>query len=110
MKSDLGTITDLVVNDINENSLNKIIYVAKTDNEEHHDTVVYYLQTDGTVTTNNVLALRYPKVKFKYEFYSDKDYPNLQTKASKALIDSSLKHSITFNFSFIFSLIFFLSS
>ena len=100
IKSDLGTITDLVVNDINENSLNKVIYVAKSDNEEHHDTVVYYLQTDGTVTTNNVLALRYPKVKFKYEFYSDKDYPNLETKASKALIDSSLKHNITFNFSF----------
>ena len=100
IKNDLGTITNLVVNDINENSLNKVIYVPKTENEEYTDTVIYYLQTDGTVTTDNNLSLRYPKVKFKYEFYSDKDYPTLLTKARKALIDSSLKHSITFNFSF----------
>ena len=37
----------------------------------------------------------------KYEFYSDKDYSSLLTKATKALVDSSLEHNITFNFSFI---------
>ena len=36
----------------------------------------------------------------KYEFYGDKDYDSLLTKATKALVASSLEHSITFNFSF----------
>lgn len=100
IKAGLGIITDLVVNDINENSLNKVIFLPKSDNEQYHGTVIYYLQTNGTITTESVLALRFPKVKFKYEYYSDKDYPNLLTKATKLLIDSSLKHNITFNFSF----------
>ena len=37
----------------------------------------------------------------KYEFYGDKDYDSLLTKATKALVDSSLEHTITFSFSFI---------
>ena len=41
------------------------------------------------------------EVKMKYEFYSDKDYASLLTKATKALVDSSLEHTITFNFSFL---------
>ena len=101
MKSSLGTITELNVNDTNEISLNKVYYIPKAENTQHTNQVVYYLTNDGQVVTTAPALKRIHKVKMKYEFYSDKDYSSLLTKATKALVDSSLEHTITFNFSFI---------
>ena len=101
MKSSLGTITELNVNDTNEVSLNKVYYIPKTENTQHTSQVIYYLTNDGQVVTTAPALKRIHKVKMKYEFYSDKDYDSLLTKATKALVDSSLEHTITFNFSFI---------
>lgn len=101
MKSTLGNITDLNVNDTNEVSLNKVFYIPKAENTQHTSQVIYYLTNDGQVVTTAPALKRIHKVKMKYEFYSDKDYSSLLTKATKALIDSSLEHTITFNFSFI---------
>ena len=101
MKSTLGNITDLNVNDTNEVSLNKVYYIPKAENTQHTSQVIYYLTNDGQVVTTAPALKRIHKVKMKYEFYSDKDYSSLLTRATKALIDSSLEHTITFNFSFI---------
>ncbi len=101
MKSTLGTITELNVNDTNEVSLNKVYYIPKAENTQHTSQVIYYLTNDGQVVTTAPALKRIHKVKMKYEFYSDKDYDSLLTKATKALVDSSLEHTITFNFSFI---------
>ena len=101
MKSTLGTITELNVNDTNEVSLNKVYYIPKAENTQHTSQIVYYLTNDGQVVTTAPALKRIHKVKMKYEFYSDKDYASLLTKATKALVDSSLEHTITFNFSFI---------
>ena len=101
MKSTLGTISELNVNDTNEISLNKVYYIPKAENTQHTSQVVYYLTNDGQVVTTAPALKRIHKVKMKYEFYSDKDYDSLPTKATKALVDSSLEHTITFNFSFI---------
>lgn len=101
MKSSLGTITELNVNDTNEISLNKVYYIPKAENTTHTNQVVYYLTNDGHVVTTAPALKRIQKVKMKYEFYGDKDYDSLLTKATKALVDSSLQHNITFNFSFL---------
>lgn len=101
MKSTLGTITELNVNDTNEVSLNKVYYIPKAENTQHTSQVIYYLTNDGQVVTTAPALKRIHKVKMTYEFYSDKDYDSLLTKATKALVDSSLEHTITFNFSFI---------
>lgn len=101
IRSDLGTITNLLISDANENSVNKIIFFPKSDNTSHTGTVSYYLLTNGTVSTLATSPYRIEKVRFKYQAYSDKDYTSLQTKATSALIDSSLEHSITFDFSFV---------
>ncbi len=100
LRDNLGSVTNLVVNDTNENSLNKVIFVPKAENRTYRSRINYYLWTDGTVTTTNNLNKRNPKVKFSFEYFSDDDYPSLKTKATKLLIDSSLKHNITFNFSY----------
>ena len=101
MKYDLGTISELVINDTNEISLNKVFYIPKAENTQHTTTIIYYLNKEGEVVRTASALDRIPKVKMKYEFYSDKDYDSLLSKATKALIDSSLQHSITFNFSFL---------
>ena len=101
MKSSLGTITDLNVNDTNEVSLNKVYYIPKAENTQHTNQVIYYLTTDCQVVTTAPALKRIHKVKMKYEFYGDKDYDSLLSKATKSLVDSSLEHSIIFNFSFI---------
>lgn len=99
LRDNLGTITDLVINDTNEISLNKIIFIPKAENITYRSEIAYYLTNTGTVTKTQSF-FRSKKVKVKYEYFSDKDYDALLTKASEALIDSSLQHSITFSFCF----------
>lgn len=100
LRSDLGTITNLVISDTNGASANKIIYYPKSDNSTYTTVVTYYLYGDGTVSTVATSGKRITPVVFKTEKYGDKDYPNLLTKATSALIDSSLEHSITFDFAY----------
>lgn len=100
LRSDLGTITNLVISDTNEVSANKIIYYPKSDNSTYKTVISYYLYDDGTVSTIAKSDKRITPVVFKTEKYSDKDHPNLLTKATSALIDSSLEHSITFDFAY----------
>jgi hypothetical protein len=101
LRSDLGTISNLIISDTNEVSLNKVIYRPKAENSLHTSTIAYYLLRNGIVSTDFGSSQRYDNVIFKYQFYSDKDFDSLQTKATSELIDSSLKHSISFDFSFI---------
>ena len=101
IKHDLGSISNLVINDTNENSLNKVVFVPKSDNTTYRSRITYYLYLDGTISRNNTLTRRNPKVKVKYEYYADNDYSSLLSKATKLLIDDSLNHSITFSFSFV---------
>lgn len=101
MRSDLGTISNLVISDTNDSSLNKIIFYPKNDNALRTSIISYYLLNDGTISTNTNSPKRIDKVSFKCEFYSDSDYSSLLTKATSALIDSSLEHNITFDFSFL---------
>ena len=100
MKSNLGTISNLTISDANENALNKIIFYPKAENSLRTSIIAYYLLNDGTITTNALSPKRIEKVSFKCEFYADGDYLSLFTKATTALIDSSLEHNITFDFSF----------
>lgn len=98
IKSSLGTISNLTIKDANNDSLNKVIYVPKSDNTSHRNTVNYFLLSDGTISTSTSSSKRIVPVSFKYQSYSDKDYDSLLTKATKELIDSSLEHDITFDF------------
>lgn len=98
IKSTLGTISNLVIKDSNNDSLNKVIYVPKSDNTTHRTTINYFLLSDGTISTSVSSTKRILPVSFKYQSYSDKDYDSLLTKATKDLVDSSLEHSISFDF------------
>jgi len=101
IKSNLGAITNLNIADSNTNALNKIIFYPKADNVTYQNIITYYLLNDGTISNYTNSPKRIPIVSFKCEFYSDKDYTSLSTKATSALIDSSLEHNITFDFSFL---------
>lgn len=100
MRSDLGTISNLSVADMNQNTLNKIIFYPKKSNVSYKTTVYYYLLNDGSVSTNGSSDKRIDRVNFKCDFFADSDYTSLLTKATSDLIDSSLEHYISFDFSF----------
>ena len=97
LRGDLGAISNLIINDSNEQDLNEIIYVPKKDNVSHKKTIHYCLLKDGSITTNELDENRPEKALFEYETYSDDDYENLENKAKESLADSSLEHSITFD-------------
>lgn len=101
LRDNLGSISNLVINDTNENSLNKVVFVPEVENSRHRSKVTYYLYKDGTIGIYNTIIKRYSKVKVKYVYFKDDDYDALLSKATKLLVDSSLNHSITFNFSFV---------
>lgn len=97
IRYNLGALSDLVINDTDEESVNEIIYVPKAANTSYRLTVSYVRLNDGTIGTNPLVENRPSKAYFKYETYSDRDYPNLASKAKESLLDSSLDHNITFN-------------
>lgn len=100
MRSDLGTISNLNVADTNQNTLNKIIYYPKAGNTIYKTAINYYLLNDGTVSTDGSSNKRIERVNFKCEYFADSDYSSLLTKATSALVDSSLEHYIGFDFSY----------
>lgn len=97
IRYNLGALSDLVINDTDEESINEIIYVPKAENTSYRTTISYVRLNDGTIGTNPLVENRPSKAYFKYETYSDNDYPNLASKAKESLLDSSLDHNITFN-------------
>lgn len=100
MKSDLAVISDLKISDINESSANKVIFAAKSDNTTYKNGITYFLSKDGEVSSSVTMDKRITPVVFKIEKFSDSDYPSLKTKATSILVDSSLEHSISFDFAF----------
>lgn len=100
LKSNLGTIANLVVANTDNTALNKITFLPKVENVTHKTAVSYYLLTDGSVSTNSSAPNRLERVNFKYELFSDDEYSSLLTKATSALIDSSLQHHISFDFTY----------
>src|SRR5690554_5913165 len=96
IKADKLILEDLVINDSSKESVNKAIYHPKSSNLFFKDTVIYYLQTDGSITKDNNSSLRYQKVKCKVETYSDNDYLDLDTKALSILSVDKTDHQISF--------------
>lgn len=97
IRYNLGALSDLVINDTDEESINEIIYVPKSDNTSYKTIISYVMLNDGTIGTNPLVENRPSKAYFKYEKYSDNDYLNLASKATESLLNSSLDHNITFN-------------
>ena len=59
--------------------------------------MVFYLLTDGSITTDMNHVLRYQAVMTKTFIYSDQEYESLETKARSEMVTSKLDHQITFN-------------
>lgn len=96
LKSNLALLTDLVINDSEEQMTNKITFYPKQDNTEHKDIKTYYLLTDGLVTMNKNHPLRYTNVNAKAFIYSDNEEETLETKAYSEMQSSKRDHQITF--------------
>lgn len=96
IKADSLNLQDLVVNDSSKESVNKAVYYPKASNLYFKDTVIYYLLTNGEITTNPNHNLRYKKVISKVETYSDNDYLDLKTKVISILSVNKTDHQISF--------------
>lgn len=101
LKSNLSSITNLVVTDSNKDVVNKVIFVPKTTNVTYKTIQTYYLYQDGSIGVNANTTNRYERVRFVTEFFSDSDYPGLLSKATSLLVGGSLDHFISFDFAFI---------
>lgn len=97
LKSDYKAIRDLVINDSDEQLINKVIYYPKSDNKTYKNTKTYYLLISGGITENKNDSNRYKNVALTSAFYSDDEYLNLETKARSEMISSGLDHNITFS-------------
>ncbi len=98
LRSDFKGISDLVVIDTSAQVTNKLTFIPSDANVNHRDTVYYYLLTDGTITTDSTSNLRFNIVKNEIIIYYDDDYSTIQTQAQTKLLETSLDHSITFNY------------
>lgn len=96
LKSDFKGITNLVISNSGEQSINKISFIPSSKNTRYRYQIDYYLLTDGTITTNAYSSLRLTNVVSTSQVFKDDDYSALETKAKTELLSSSLKHSISF--------------
>lgn len=96
VKSNLAILTNLSISDSTTQTLNKIIFVPKTENGTYRSTINYYLLTDGSVSTSSTSPLRYQYVKGTIATYSDNEYASLLTKAQSELLKGNLEHNISF--------------
>lgn len=96
LKAEQLSLMDLIVNESSESIINKVIFYPKEDNVTYKSTVIYYLLTDGTVTTDKSSPLRYADVERSVRQYSDNEYSNLLAKAESELSVSKTNHQITF--------------
>ena len=96
LKNNYQAIQDLVVNDSSSQMVNKLTYYPKSENILYKSTIEYFLLKNGELTQDINHLNRYQSVKPKASFYTDSDYPSLQTKARSEMITSKLDHNITF--------------
>ena len=96
LKNNYQAIQDLVVNDSSSQMVNKLTYYPKSENILYKSTIEYFLLKNGELTQDINHLNRYLSVKPKASFYTDSDYPSLQTKARSEMITSKLDHNITF--------------
>ena len=96
LKAEQLSLMDLVVNESSESIINKVIFYPKEDNVLYKNTVIYYLLTDGTITTDKTSPLRYKDVERVIRQYSDNEYATILTKAESELSISRTNHQITF--------------
>lgn len=97
IKSNISDIMDLVISDSETQTINKVIYYPKQDNKLYKDTITYYLLKNGDITTDQYSEARFKTVNLKSFYYSDSDYPTLDTKTRSEMLTSKLDHNITFN-------------
>ncbi len=98
LKHNISCITELVITDNNTQGINKITYLPKASNTSYTTTRIYYLLTDGTVSTNSNSTKRYKTVNGTTKFYSDSEYSSLYSSARSEMLSSSLDHSIVFKY------------
>ena len=99
IKSDQLGLSDLVINDTTETSVNKVIYYPKNENILFTETRTFYLLTDGTITEDATNSLRYHNVQSVTKTYNDSEYDTLIGKAQSELNVSRTNHQITFTVS-----------
>ncbi len=96
LKEDYSFIQDVNIEDSSTSNINKITYIPSVDNETYTNKFSYYLLDDGKVTTDIDDVKRIKPVVYKYEFYSDSDYDNLEDKANIVLQVNTYEHYISF--------------
>ena len=96
LKADNLYLDDLVINDSNKENINKVIYKPKSDNLFFKDEVIFYMLTDGSITSDVNHPMRFRKVIQKLETYTDNDYLDLSDKAKTILSVAKADHQITF--------------
>lgn len=94
---DIKAIRNLEVRDSTQYAVNKCVFYPRMGNTEHRETVNYYLLKDGTITQESESEERFNYVSTHSEFYLDKEYNELESKAKNTLIASSRNHEITFD-------------
>lgn len=99
LRYDLKAIHDLKITDSDQYTINKVIFYPKKENMSYTWPMEYYLLKDGSVTHDKNDPNRFDYVNVDSQFYSDKDYETLQTKAIGMMVHSSTDHQITFNLS-----------
>jgi hypothetical protein len=97
MKSNFSSILNVETNDSSSQVINKVINYPRSDNQLHTSSKIFYLLTDGNITTDVNHNLRYQAVMTKTFIYSDQEYESLETKARSEMVTSKLDHQITFN-------------
>lgn len=96
LKYDYKALEDLEIKDSDEYSVNKVIYYPKSDNGTHKTTEAFYLLKDGSISRDKDSTNRFNYVSLKSLFYSDDEYPALETKAMEEMSSTSDEHEITF--------------
>ena len=97
LRYDLKAIQNLEVQDSTQYSTNKLIFYPKKENSSHKTTETFYLLKDGTVTKDKDSLNRFDYVNYDCEYYSDKDYETLSTKAEQKMCGTTSDHEISFD-------------
>lgn len=97
LRYDLKAIQNLEVQDSTQYSTNKLIFYPKKENTSYKSIETFYLLKDGTVSIDKDNEKRYEYVNYDCEYYSDKDYGTLKTKAEQKMCGTTSDHEISFD-------------
>lgn len=97
LRYDLKAIQNLEVQDSTQYSTNKLIFYPKKENSSHKTIETFYLLKDGTVTKDKDSLNRFDYVNYDCEYYGDKDYETLSTKAEQKMCGTTSDHEISFD-------------